>query len=121
DPHGERLAEPVRAQEDHHLLHLLLAADRLAELLDALLAEALHLAQAFRLVRDHPQSVGAEAGDDPLGDRRPDAGDQRRAEVGADPLDLGRQARLAGAHFDPRAEARVDRALAADPNLLTFS
>jgi len=86
DAHGQRGGHAHALQEDHDLLDRPLLLPRRGDQPGPLRAEAGHLGQPRRLLLDHPQRVGAEVVDDPLGQLGADALDQARAQVAADAL-----------------------------------
>ena len=89
-----RHGDAVCLREDHQLACSALSGPRLADRLDAPLADAAHLAQAAGVVVEDVYRVRAERVHDPARVRWADAPDEAGGEVAADALDgLRRHAR----------------------------
>ena len=103
DADAEGVGHAVGLQEDHDLAQGLLVVPRGLDGLRAAGADAVDFAEAARLVGDDVEGADAEAGDDLVGVGLADALDEAAAEVFADAVDGGGQARAERAHAQLRA------------------
>ena len=118
DADAQGVGHAVGLQEDHDLPQGLLVIPGGLDRLRPSRADAVDLAEAARLVRDDVESAHAEPRDDLVGVRLADAFDQAAAEVFADAVDRGGEARTEGAHAQLRAVRRMAFPMSADVDRL---
>ena len=116
--HALRGRDAVGLQEDEDLAQRALVVPGFLDRGSAGGADAWDFAQAGRLLADHAQGVGTEAGDDLVGVSFPDTGDEAAAEVFADTVDAGGQFRAPGGDLELRAVLRVVDPLAVEGKCL---
>ncbi len=118
DAHGQRRADAVALQEDHHLADLALLVPGGLDLADPLGADAQHLVQPLRRFVDHGQGISAELAHDAFGRHRANALDQPAAQVFLDARGRGRQHRGVALDLELPAVLAVDRPLPLQAHVL---